>query len=214
MTKLVTPRAPALPLAEPMYTPEFKNRYSNILRLYFNQLDAVNQGLLGTDGGQYLQLAHISAISTSDQYATGDDTPTQVTWGTVGSNSGFTILSGTAIANAPGVYKMDYSLQLTNTDAAPHDVFVWFQANGAELTNSSRRFTIPATGCVTAYSSVQIELNAEDEIKVWWSTDKAYSNTGPVDGVFMEALTSQVLPYVRPANPSAVGNIVYVSRLP
>jgi hypothetical protein len=214
MAKLIPTRAPALPLAENSYTRAFKDRYSNILRLYFNQIDGIIQALLGTDGGQYLQLAHISAVSTSNQYATGDDVPTQVTWGTVGSNSGFTILSGTATANAPGVYRMDYDLQLANTDSAQHEVFVWFQANGSEIVNSSRRFTVPASGFVTACSSVQIELNIDDEIKVWWATDKAYSNTGPVDGVYMEALTAQTLPYVRPANPSAVGSIVYVSRLP
>lgn len=214
MANLVTPRAPALPLAEPVYTRDFTNRYSNILRIYFKQLDATLQGLLGTDGGQYLQLAHITALSSANQYATGDNVATQVTFGTVGSNSGFTILTGTATANSPGVYKMDCSLQLVNTDIVQRDVFVWFQANGAELANSSSRFTVPALGAITAYSSVQVDLNTNDEIKAWWATDKAYNPTGPVNGVYARATAAQTVPYVRPANPSAVGSINFISRLP
>jgi len=214
MPLLIPTKSPALPLAEPVYTRDSGNRYSNILRLYFTQLDNLLQALLGDNGAQYLQLAHITALSSNNQYAAGDDVATQVTFGTVGSNSGFTILTGTATANSPGVYRMDCSLQLINTDIVQRDVFVWFQANGAELANSSSRFTVPALGAVTAHSSVQVDLNTNDEIKAWWATDKAYNPTGPVNGVYARATAAQTLPYVRPANPSAVGSIVYVSRLP
>jgi len=214
MANLSNPRAPALPLAEPVYTRDYTNRFSNILRLYFAQLDATLQGLLGIDGGQYLQLAHVNALSSSNQYAAGDNVATQVTFSTAGSSSGFTIVSGTVTANSPGVYKMDCNLQLINTDATQRDVFVWFQVNGSVLANSSSRFAVPASGFTTAYSSVQVNLNVDDEIKVWWATDKAYNPTGPVNGVYARATAAQSVPYVRPANPSAVGSINFISRLP
>ncbi len=221
MTKLVNPRAPALPLAEPVYTRDFKNRYSNILRLYFNQLDSLLQGLLGTDGGQYLQNPHIAAQNTEDQYATADNTPTLVLWSVLDSASGFTLdPSGYAKADQGGVYKIDYSLQFANTDNASHDVYVWLQLNGSVVPGSSSRFTIPARksagvyGYIVGYSSVTFEIAKDDEIRLWWATEKAYNLTGPVDGVYMEALAAQTLPYVRPANPSAIGSIVFVSRLP
>lgn len=221
MTKLVNPRAPALPLAEPVYTRDFKNRYSNILRLYFNQQDAVWQGLLGTDGGQYLQNPHIAAQNTEDQYATADNTPTLVLWSVLDSASGFTLDPlGYAKASQDGVYKIDYSLQLANTDNVSHDVYVWLQTNGTVVPGSSSRFTVPARksagvyGYIIGYSSLTFEIAKDDEIRLWWATEKAYNTVGPVDGVYMPALTAQTLPYVRPANPSAVGSIVYVSRLP
>jgi hypothetical protein len=181
----------------------------------------VTSGLLGTDGGQYLQNPHIAAQNNDDQYATADDTATLVVFDTLDSASGFTLdPSGYATANQNGVYKIDYSLQFANTDNAQHDAFVWLQVNGTVVAGSSSRFTIPARksvsvyGYIVGYSSLTFEIAKDDEIRLWWATEKAYSTTGPVNGVYMEALAAQASPYVRPANPSAVGSIVYVSRLP
>ena len=220
MTKLVNPRSPALPLAEPVYTRDFKNRYSNILRLYFNQLDTLFQALLGTDGNQYLQSPHIAAQNNTNQYALGDNIPTLLIFDSLDSISGFTLNpAGYAKANQDGVYKVDYSLQLANTDNIIHDVFVWLQTNGTVVPGSSSRFTLQARksagvySYVTAYSSVTFEIQKDDEIRLWWATEKAATSGGTL-GVLMEAFPAQTLPYVRPANPSAIGSIVYVSRLP
>lgn len=219
MAKLIPTRAPALPLAEPVYTRDFKNRYSNILRLYFAQLDTIIQALLGNNGGRYLELPHIAAQDNTDQYATGNDIPTLVLWDTLDSSSGFTLNpSGSATADFGGVYKIDYSLQLANTANAAHDVYVWLQTNGTVVPGSTSKFTVPARksagvyAYVVAYSSVTFELFESDEIKLWWATDQAYNPVGPVDGVYMEYIPAQVLPYARPAAPSAIGSIVYVSR--
>jgi hypothetical protein len=221
MTRLSTPRSPALPLAQAEFSPQYTNRYSNILRVYFNQLDAAWQGVLGVDGGQYLQSPHIGARNNDDQYATADDTATLVVFDTLDSISGFTLdPSGYAIADQNGVYKIDYSLQFANTDNAQHDAFVWLQVNSTIVAGSSSRFTIPARksagvlGYIVGYSSLTFEIAKDDEIRLWWATETAYSTTGPVNGVYLEALAAQASPYVRPSNPSAIGSIVYVSRLP
>ena len=221
MPILLHPKSPALPLAGSEYTPQSENRYSNILRLYFNQLDSAWQSLLGTDGGQYLQNPHIAAQNNADQYATADNTPTLVLFDVLDSISGFTLFpGGYAQADQNGVYKIDYSLQFANTDNTQHDVFVWLQSNGSVVAGSSSRFTVPARksagvfGYIVAYSSITFEIPKDSEIRLWWATEKAYNPVGPVDGIYMEALPAQTVPYVRPANPSAVGSIVYVSRLP
>lgn len=221
MSKLIPTKAPALPLAEQVYTRDFKNRYSNILRLYFNQLDSIIQGLLGDNGSRFLQTPHIAATDSNNQYAAADNTPTLVLWNTLDSISGFTLNpGGYAVANQDGVYKIDYSLQYVNTDNVAHDVYVWLQTNGTIVPNSSSRFTIPARksagvySYLVAYSSVEFEISVSDEIRLWWATEKAYNTVGPVDGVFMQALPAQTLPYPRPANPSAVGSINFISRLP
>lgn len=219
MPLLQTTKAPALPLAERDYSRDTNNRFSNILRLYFNQIDSVVGGLLGTNGGQYLQFPHVAASDSTNQYAAGNNTPTLVLWDTLETISGFTLSAGYVTAGAPGIYKIDYSLQLTNTDNASHDVFVWLQTNGTIVPGSSSRFTVPArksignNGYLVAYSSVEFEINSADEIRLWWATEKAYNTVGPVDGVYMQALPAQTTPYVRPSNPSAVGSINYVSRL-
>lgn len=221
MTTLIPSKAPNLPIAPAEYQPRHQETLTNVLRLYFAQVDNVNGALVGNNGGQYLQNPHVSASDSTDQYASADSTPTLVLWNTLESISGFTLNpGGYAVADQNGVYKIDYSLQFTNTDNVSHDVFVWLQVNGSVAANSSSRFTVPARksagvfGYIVAYSSITFEVPKDSEIRLWWATEKAYNPVGPVDGVYMEHLPAQTVPYVRPANPSAVGSITFVSRLP
>ncbi len=214
-------KAPNLPLAPRDYDSRQQEQLTNALRLYFAQIDNDWQAILGEDGSQYLQTPHIAASANADQYALGDDTPTLVAWDTTESISGFTLdPGGYAIADQDGVYKIDYSLQFANTDNAQHDVFVWLQVNGALVAGSSSRFTIPVRksagvfGFAVAYSSIEFEISKDDEIRLWWATETAYNPVGPVNGVYMENIAAQTSPYARPSNPSAVGSINFVSRLP
>jgi hypothetical protein len=163
----------------------------------------------------------LAASDSTDQFAAGDNSPTLVIWDSLESVSGFTLdPAGFAKAAQSGVYKIDYSLQLVNTDNVSHDTYIWLQVNGTFVPNSSSRFTVPARksagvyGYTVGYSSIEFEIAKDDEIRLWWAPEKAYNAVGPVAGVYMRALPSQTLPYVRPANPSAVGSINYISRLP
>jgi len=213
-------KAPNLPMAPSQYAPQFHEQFSNALRLYFTQVDNTNAALLGPDGGHFLENPHIAAQNNADQYATGDNVPTQVLFDVLDSISGFTLdPTGYATANYNGVYKIDFSLQFANSDNAQHDVFVWLQTNGTVVPGSASRFTIPARksagvfGYVVGYSSITFEIQKNDQIRLWWATEKA-ATAGGVLGVLMDSLPAQASPYIRPANPSAVGSIVFVSRLP
>jgi hypothetical protein len=213
-------KAPNLPMAPSQYAPQFHEQFSNSLRLYFAQIDNANSLLLGPDGGHFLENPHIAAQNNADQYATGDNVPTQVLFDVLDSISGFTLdPTGYATANQNGVYKIDFSLQFANSDNAQHDVFVWLQTNGTVVPGSASRFTIPARksagvfGYIVGYSSITFEIQKNDQIRLWWATEKA-ATAGGVLGVLMDSLPAQASPYIRPANPSAVGSIVFVSRLP
>jgi hypothetical protein len=207
-------------MAPSQYAPQFHEQFSNALRLYFTQVDNTNAALLGPDGGHFLENPHIAAQNNADQYATGDNVPTQVLFDVLDSISGFTLdPTGYATANQNGVYKIDFSLQFANTDNTQHDVFVWLQTNGTVVPGSASRFTIPARksagvfGYIVGYSSITFEIQKNDQIRLWWATEKA-ATAGGVLGVLMDSLPAQASPYIRPANPSAVGSIVFVSRLP
>lgn len=210
--------APNLPVATLEYSNIYEDQYSNVLRLYFNQLDNFTRVLSSGNGGAYLTFPHIAASDTTDQYATADNTPTVVKWNTLYSGSGFT-LDPTFYAEPQftGIYKIDYSLQFANTDNVQHDVDVWLKINGTDVVGSASKFSIPARKSagvytfIVAYSSVVFTVNAGDQVKLYWATDKAYSTTGPVNGIYMEYQAAQTSPFAHPSVPSAIGSITFVS---
>ena len=175
--------------------------------------------------GSNIVMPHIAASDSTDQYATANDTPTVVAWDTLDSGFGWTLNApGSATADIAGVYKITYSAQLVNTDNAIHDATFWLKKDTGsgfvDVSNSATIFSIPARksagvpSFVTAYSEVTFEVEAGDEIELYWATEQAYSTTGPIDGVYIyhdAAWTTPGNPYARPAVPSVIGSIVYVS---
>jgi hypothetical protein len=219
---LIPPRAPNLPVGPVQYNYQYVDQLNNIFRLYFNTIDNDFNGLLGPSGGAYLNIPHIAASDTTDQYAAGNNTATQVMWNALDSGVGFTLdtVSGYATPDRTGVYKIDYSLQFANTANAAHDIWVWLEVNGGiQVPRSATKFTIPArksAGVPTylvAYSSITFEVQGGDAVKLFWATDLAYNPVGPIDGVYMEYLPAQVSPFAHPEAPSAIGSITFVSDI-
>ena len=191
----------------------------------FNNLTAAQSNAsLFTGSGRQINFPHIAASDSTDQYADANDDPTVVEWNTLDSGLGWTLNSpGSATADFAGVYKITYSLQFINTDNAIHYAYVWLKVNGNDLANSTTAFSIPARksatpgeeGFICAYSEVTFAVSAGDDIELYWATDQAYNTTGPVDGVYIYHEAAQTSPpYDRPAIPSAIGSIVYVSAPP
>lgn len=218
--------APSLPNASDIYNQQQQDEHSRALRLYFNLLDryfsdVVLDAFNGGAGGNGITFPHIAASDSTDQYAGGNDTPTVINWNTLDSGYLWTLNApGSATADVAGVYTIRYSLQLANTANAIHDVTVWLKKNNADVANSATYFTIPARksagnpSYVCAYSEASFTVAVGDEIELYWATDQAYNTTGPVDGVYIFADPAQTVPYARPAIPSAIGSISYVSALP
>lgn len=209
--------APALPTAPVEYDQRRDDQLNYSLRLYFNLLDSYLATISGATGGGVLGLPHVAASDTTDQYAGGDNTPTQVTWDTLESGNGFTLNNdGSATANVSGTYKITYSLQLINTATAEHTASVWLKVNGSNVARSTTIFTLPkATSVdsyVCAYSEVVFPMNEGDNVTLFWATDKAATSGGTL-GVYIFADPVQTSPYARPAVPSAIGSITFVSAL-
>lgn len=212
--------APALSTPPVNYDYRREDQLIYQLRLYFNSLDNFLATLASPTGGGVLGIPHIAASDTTDQYAGGNDTPTVVAWNTLDSGNGFTLAApGTATCAVSGVYKITYSAQLVNTANAAHDAAFWLKVNAVNVANSATIFTVPARKSVgvpsyiTAYSEVTFQVYAGDEIELYWATDLAYNTTGPIDGVFILADPAQTSPYSRPAVPSVIGSITFVSAI-
>jgi hypothetical protein len=220
-TPLRPPKAPNLLIAPTEYQQRYIDQLNNALRLYFNQIDNGLGFLLSDTGGASLSLPHIAASDNADQLATAANTPTEVKWNTLESGLGWTLNPpGTATATIPGVYTIRYSLQFANTDNAQHDAAVWLKLNTVDVPRSTTVFSIPARksagvfSYVCAYSEATFQVETGDTIALYWATDQAFIVSPATAGVYIEHLAAQTSPYARPAVPSAIGSITFVSRLP
>jgi hypothetical protein len=213
--------APALPLPAQNYDLLSESDKNRTLRLYFNLLDRYLNDLTtilnGGGPGLGIALPHIAASDSTDQYATANNTPTAAVWNTLNSGLLWTLNSpGSATAQVAGVYKITFSLQFANTDNAAHDATVWLRNNGTDVANSTTQFTLMARKSAgvpalnVGYSEVVFEVAEGDEIELYWATEKAY-DAGVQDGVYIFSDTAQTSPYARPAIPSAIGSITWVS---
>jgi hypothetical protein len=212
-------KAPALALTPTQFSQQHFDLFNSQLRIYFNTVDAFTATLSTSAGGSALSFPHISALDTTTQYATANNTPTIVKWNTLDSGLGFTLDPGYyATAEYLGFYKIDYSLQFANSDNAPHDVVVWLRVNNVDVPGSASKITVTSRksagvpSYVLMYSTVPFEIDSGDEIALWWATDQAATSGGGV-GIYMEYAPAQTVPYAHPSIPSAIGAITFVSRL-
>jgi hypothetical protein len=220
-TPLRPPKAPNLLVAPTQYQQQYIDQLNNALRLYFNQIDNGMAFLLSDTGGSTLSFPHIAASDSTDQYATADNTPTVIAFNTLDFGLGFDLQApGMAVAQISGTYKITYSAQLVNTDNAIHTATFWLKVNNTDVANSATIFSIPARksalvpSYVAGYSEVTFEVETGDEIELYWATEKAYDTSPATDGIYIFHDVAQTVPYARPAVPSVIGSITFVSRLP
>jgi hypothetical protein len=220
-TPLRPPKAPNLLVAPIVYDQRYVDQLTNALRLYFNQIDNGLGFLLSGTGGSTLSLPFVAASDSTDQITADANTPTVVKWNTLEGGNGFTLNSpGSATALVSGIYKITYSLQFVNTDNAIHNAAVWLKVNNVDVPRSTTVFTLQARksagvyNFLCGYSEVVFSLEAGDELELYWAADAAYRVSPARGGIYIEAIAAQASPYVRPAVPSAIGSITFVSRLP
>lgn len=212
------PKAPNLPVGPVEYNQQYQNLLNGILRLYYNEIDNSVGVLMENSGGRFISFPHVYASSNATQYATGDNTPTQISWTTLVREEGFTLntTTGSATPTYSGSYRVEYRLQAENTDTAAHNVYLWISVDNVNVPNAGAKFTVPAnTGSdsyTVCYSFIQVDMNGGSEIKLYWATDKAATSGGGL-GVYLEAYPAQTSPFAVPAIPSAYGSITFVSEL-
>jgi hypothetical protein len=201
---------PRLPAAPNEYNAQFIEQYSNILRLYFNQIDGLTGALLGESGGRYLRLPYGAFSSGVDQTTTAN-TATLMTLDTTDFSNDVSISSSKiTVANA-GIYNLQFSVQLENTDNASQDVSIWLKQNGVDITGSTGKVGMPARkGVGDPFHAIYgwnyfVSMTAGQYIEIYWSTTNA-------------AVTIQYYPAsaspTKPATQSVVATLSFVSRLP
>ena len=210
--RILTPAPPSLPLGTDQYERRYQDQFANILRLYFNQLQNAFGELFGPTGGKYVSNPYGAFQDSTDQTAANTTTAYAVTFNTTDFSNGVTVASGSRItvANA-GLYNLQFSIQLTNNTNAPHDVDIWFRVNGTNVPASNSRFGLAQRKSpgdpyhIIAALNYFASLNATDYIEIVWRTTDT--------GVYIEHYVASASP-TRPAIPSAIATMSFVSALP
>lgn len=213
LNRFVAPRLLSAPME---YDHRFLDQYSNVLRLYFNQLDSFNNQLRTqtlspiSDGtgiyfpnGQFTSSATQTAASTTAAY--------NVTFTNTEVASDVSLVAGYQITTAKaGRYNFQFSIQFANSANSTESIDVWFHHNGVDVPRSNSRFGMaarknPATPfyCIGTVNIFQ-DMAAGDNISLQWHTTstQAYIEAGPV-------ATSPT----RPAIPSVICTATFVSKI-
>ena len=113
---------------------------------------------------------------SSDQDQTGNvSTGTVMTFSTVDIQDSITLVSGSRITVPnTGVYNLQFSAQIVNTDNEQHNVKIWFRINGSDVTNSATDITIPSRKTSNIYGygvaawNIFLSLTAGQYVELVW----------------------------------------------
>ena len=210
--QLEVPSIPSLGFAPEVYERRYVSEVNGSLNGYFRNLISTLGALFGIRGGKFLNNPHGAFQDSTDQVAANTTTAYAVTFNTTDFSNGVTMASGSRITVADsGIWNIQFSIQFTNTTNASQDVDGWFRVNGTNSANSNSRFGFaPRKGVGDPYHTIAainyfLTLNANDYVEIMWR---------PTDvGLTIEQYAAGTSP-TRPAVPSAIATISFVSNLP
>ena len=214
MTQLSLNTPPRLPSAPPQYEPRFQDQHSDVLRLYFNQLNNTVAAVIGPNGAAYLQTPHALLMSDQDQTSAGITSANTLTYNQPVITQGIEVRNGGELwFEQAGQYLVTFTLQVSNRSNAVQEFEVWAAYNGTNYLLSNTRFDIPARKSSDIWAHVVPAITgiftvadptAEYLTIKWWASS--------VD-VFLEHYPVNTSP-TRPAIPSVIMTINCISRLP
>ena len=209
---LLTPTSPpALPQAREQYDRPYQDQLNNVLRLYFERLNANVNNVTNDTGGRHLQFPYAAIQRTTDVSFTAN-TATQITFNQSDylnkcANSG---LDGIAV-EFNGLYNYQFSIQFRNSDSQIHSAWVWLRVNGVDVAGTGSKFDVTSShggtpGYVIAACNFYVELSQDDTVEMWAAVSDV--------AVTFDAAGAQVSPFAMPAIPSVVATLSFVSSLP
>ena len=195
--------APNLPLATTEYSRAYQDQLNNVLRLYFNRVDAILDQL------KTLSVPYGAFSNDQDQTATAN-TATLMTFNTTDFANDVSISSSQITVATAGVYNLQFSAQFTNTDTAFQDVYIWLRQNGVDITGSTGFVSIPNRHAGTDGHAIVgwnyfLSMAANDYVEIYWSV--------PNVAVTIQHLAASGTP-TKPSTQSVVATMSYVSSLP
>jgi hypothetical protein len=201
--------APNLPLPPQEYDRIYFDQMLNILRLYFNRIDALTTQLMtsGSIDPSLINNPNGLFFSTVDQTLAAVDTGYPITFNVTYLNNNVALQTAStskiAVAVA-GVYNFQLSAQLKSSNASAKDVQIWIKRNNVTIGYSAHKYTVEGSDNHMNVSwNFNIDLAANEYIEMQWAAD----NTN----VTLESIPASA-PY--PAAASVVMAVNFIAKLP
>jgi hypothetical protein len=154
---------PNLPVAPVAYEQRYQDQFSNVIRLYFNQVsNAVNA-----------PRPYGSFYSTEDQLNPVADAVNLMTFNR--TVSGFNVRVGAinsrVYVSETAVYNIQFSAQLDKTSGSKAAVYIWLRINGQNVEHSATKIIIQGNNdeVVPAWNFV-VPLAENDYFEIAWSS--------------------------------------------
>jgi hypothetical protein len=209
-------KAPNLPNApREGYSAGYFDQYSNVLRLYFNQIDNFGASLLNGSGGGSITFPY-GAFSSSVTQSAASNTATALTFNTTDFAEGFSIVSSSRITpDYAGLYNLQFSVQLQSLSTAPEDTYIWLkQYTAATSTLADIAGSTGVIGLLARKNpgdpshdikgwNYYVSMAAGDYLQIYWSTTNGTDVTIP----YYAASGSPT----KPATQSVVATMTFVS---
>jgi hypothetical protein len=201
--------APNLPLPPEEYNRVYFDQMLNILRLYFNRIDAlttqlmtsgsIDPGLINNPNGLF--------FSTVDQTLAAINTGYPITFNQTYLNNNVALQTASTSkieVAVGGVYNFQLSAQLKSTNASAKDAQIWIKRNNVTIGYSAHKYTVEGSDNHMNVSwNFNIDLAANEYIEMQWGAD----NTN----VTLESIPASA-PY--PAAASVVMAVNFIAKLP
>ena len=209
-TRIINPAPPNLPLGTEQYERRFQDQYSNVLRLYFNQLRNSLSELLGNTGGKFLAFPYGAFQDNTTQTAASANVAYTITFNTTDSANGVYIGTPTSrvVVENAGIYNFQFSAQLDKTSGASASIWIWPRVNGTNIPDSASKVAIQGTTAESVPSwNFVLPMNAGDYFELVWLTDDNKV-------VLKHEAGFGVAPNDVPEIPSVILTATFVSALP
>jgi hypothetical protein len=214
MSQINKIQIPSLPYASNLYHPAVMDQYSNVLRLYFTQLNGAMNNLIGTNGGQFVDCPNGLFFNTADQTFAATNTAYPVVFNQTYLSNAVALRSGSTSeieVTIGGVYNFQYSGQLLSTSASSKDVFLWIKRNDVNIGYSTHAYTLTGNNQYKEVNwNFNIDLAAGEYIELEIASTStnvrldAVAPTSPHPGISSSVMTVNFvgpLPAVRPTAP-------------
>lgn len=177
-------------------------------RDWFRKIGALN----GTD----IPLPFGSFSSTATQSVTSINTPTKVTLSNTDEASEIALSNNQIKVTTPGLYNVQFSIQVTNSNSQAKDMDIWFRKGNSTASNAAVDIANTASvssvhgthggqpGYLIVAANFFIRMVANDYIEAWWAADDT--------GVQLNYLPAITTPFASPGAPSAIITLTYISK--